>query len=74
MGSVYVIVGVPAVVPVTTPVALPTLTAPELHTPPVEPLRVMLPPGQMLLPIAIGTGSGFTVTGIVLAQPVPARV
>ena len=63
-------------VPVTAPVVLFTLTpvAVVLHTPPVGPDRVMLPPGQIPPVPVIATGSGFTVTGVVRAQPVPVSV
>jgi hypothetical protein len=70
-------VGVPAVVPVTIPVALPIAIgtpAPELHTPPVGPLSVMLPPGHILPAPEITVGNGFTVIAVVVAHPVPVSV
>jgi len=62
------------VVPVTAPVLLLTVTELLLHAPPVGPDNVMLPPGQMLPVPVMVAGSALTVTGIVLAQPVPASV
>ena len=67
-------VDVPATEPVTTPVAgfivaLPLLL---LHVPPagVE-FKVVVNPTQTVLSPAIVEGFAFTVTGVVLMQPVP---
>ena len=64
------IVGVPAIVPVTTPA--PLIAAPlQLHVPPVGPLNVILPPGQMPPVPVMAAGSGFTLIVAVAIQPVP---
>ena len=56
--------------PVALPIAIGT-PAPELHTPPVGPVNVMLPPGHILPVPVIVVGSGFTVIVILAVQPVP---
>lgn len=75
LGIVYVIVAVPAVAPVTTPVVKPTLaTLPMLlvHTPPSESfVREVVLPAQMVVAPVIAAGSGLTVKIAVRAQPVP---
>jgi hypothetical protein len=70
--TVYDIIDVPAVTPVTTPVAL-TLATPvdtELHTPPpAASVRFVVVVGQTVRPPVIvpAFGAGFTVTTLVAA-------
>jgi hypothetical protein len=67
----YVTVAVPAVIPVTFPKAS-TDTSPSrlLHTPPdIASERVVMPPSQTVSAPAIAAGAGFTVSTIVLKQP-----
>jgi len=68
-----VITAVPAVPPVTVPVAEPTVATegdPELHTPPPELVRLMEEPVQTVVGPEIADGLGFTVTGATTKQPV----
>ena len=71
--SMYVIIDVPAVTPVTIPVDDPTVALPLLllHVPPagVE-FNVVVKPTQTLKTPVIAVGFGFTVTMAVLIQPV----
>ena len=65
-------VATPPLVPVTTPLLLPTVPAPEqLHTPPVGPLNVRLLPLHTAPDPEIVAGNGFTVTVVLAVQPVP---
>ena len=68
---------VPAVPPVTTPVALPTIAVallPVLHVPPVAvSVRVVVSPSHTVIVPVILLGSGFTVTFAVAAQPLSGR-
>ena len=63
----------PPLIPVTIPVALPTLPAPTLalQFPPVGPLNVRLLPLHIAPVPVIATGTGFTVTIAVALHPVP---
>ena len=71
-GNVYVMVAVPAVTPVTSPVEM-TVAFPELlvQVPPagVLPSEVIEPTHTLAIPV-IAVGTGFTVTGAVIIQPV----
>ena len=74
VGSVYVINALPAKTPETTPEPEPTVAIPVLllvHEPPPEASvnNVISPWHTYVLP-AIADGSGFTVIGIVVMQPV----
>ena len=69
------IVAVPPATPVTTPVEamVATPVAPLLHVPPgVGSVRVMFEPGQTwpMVTKAISEGSAFTVSVVVVRQPV----
>jgi len=66
-------VGVPAFMPVTTPL-VPTEASSELlllHVPPIDPLvNVIVEPVQTVAGPEIGAGNGSTVTGYKAKQPV----
>ena len=68
------IIAVPGVPPITTPVVRPIEAVPGallLHVPPaVASLRVIEEPEQTLGNPAIGAGLGYTVTATVSSQPV----
>ena len=71
VGTVYEIRAVPADIPVTRPVAEPTVTvaSKEDHTPPgTASVSVMFAAGQIAPPVT-GAGGVFTVMVIVAAQP-----
>src|ERR1700752_3196741 len=72
--GVNVMTVVPATNPVTIPVAEPTLPAVGLlllHVPPVvASVRVVLPPTHTLAVPLITPGNAFTVTTVVILQPV----
>jgi hypothetical protein len=73
LANEYVIVVVPAVTPVTIPVALPTdATAilADVHDPPPELLRVALAPTHVIGKPLIAVGSVFTAIVLVAIQPV----
>jgi hypothetical protein len=78
VGSIYVMMDVPARPPVTTPV-VPSIVAtsvlPLVHVPPDDVLEsvVVLPLHASVVPV-IEAGVGLTVNTIVLTQPVPAAV
>ena len=69
---VYVIVDVPAIAPVTTPVVGTTVALPLLlvHVPPagVEFNVVVKPTHTLVVPVSV-VGLGLTVTGVVMIQP-----
>jgi len=73
LGSVYVIVGVPAATPVTVPVVEPTVARPVLllvHSPPpVASVNVILLPMQTLVGPPIPAGVELNVTTCVAEQP-----
>jgi hypothetical protein len=72
--TVYVMLAVPAVMPVTIPSPEPTraiATEPELHEPPVDELdKVIVLPVHTLPGPEIADGAGLTVTTAVVMQPV----
>ena len=72
--NVYVIIVVPAVRPVTTPVETPIVATPVLplvHVPPlVASVRVVVAPTQALSVPPMAAGLAFTVTTVVTRQPV----
>lgn len=78
VGKVYVIVAVPTAMPVTTPEDVPIAAVPVallLHVPPPEAsVSVVVKVRQTCVVPPIEAGSGFTVTGAVTKQPVPAAV
>lgn len=73
--SVYVIMAVPGETPVTSPVPDPmvaTLRLPLLHVPPADTsLRFVVNPTHTYADPVIAAGSGLTVMGDVVKQPVP---
>ena len=74
MGSVYVMVVVPAATPDTTPVDEPTVATLEvllLHVPPPASVNVIAAATQTLVAPVMADGSGSTVTTRVVLQPVP---
>jgi hypothetical protein len=77
VGRVYIIVSIPAVIPLTTPVAEPIVAFVllTLHTPPpVASLRVAVPPGHTDSVPVIHAGSGFSVSfcpAVWLLSPLP---
>ena len=72
-GKVYVIVVVPAATPVTTPDELIVAAAVLLllHAPPPLFVRVVVKPTHTFIVPVVADGNGFTVTGVVVIQPVP---
>ncbi len=72
---VYVIVAVPAEIPVTTPVVLPTVATPGallVHVPPgVASVNVIVEPTHTADGPAITAGNAFTVITLVVEQPPP---
>jgi hypothetical protein len=75
VGRVYVIVAVPATIPVTTPVAETTVATEVLlllHVPPVDVLvNAIVKPSHTVDEPDMAAGSGLTVITAVLIQPVP---
>jgi hypothetical protein len=74
--NVYVITGVPAAIPLTTPVGNTVASngSPLLQLPPVLPsLNVVVNPGHTLITPVITDGNGFTVIGQTALQP-PGKV
>lgn len=71
--AVYVIVAVPATNPLTTPEPNPTdatVVLPLVHVPPPASLSVVERPAQTEVIPVMAVGSGFTVTVVVMIQPV----
>jgi hypothetical protein len=73
--DVKLIVAVPALKPVTTPVVLPTLAAPKTALQLPLPLsdKVVVAPGHTFIGPVIGDGGRFTVTTALTVQPVPSE-
>ena len=64
----------PVAAPVTIPLAEPTVATTVLllaHVPPPPSLKVIAAPTQTVAGPEIAEGSGFTVTTVVVVQPVP---
>ena len=72
VGSVYVIVAVPAFTPLTTPLEEPTVATDIsllLQVPPPPSLNVVVAPAQTVVVPEIAEGNGLTVTGFVAEHP-----